>query len=102
MLVHNKPKLVRKCPDEGFIDHVSYLFLCAVVHKHHVVFSRYFFKLFSLFPLIFSLVKEPVGGKQTIQLIQAQGQRKSIASSHFFLKISLALFRSAAHSDRLF
>lgn len=48
------------------ITFVSYLFLCAVVHKHHVVFSRDLLKLFPVFPLILRLVKESVGEKEVL------------------------------------
>lgn len=86
---------------------VPCLFIRAVVPEHHVIFSSFFLKTLSVFPLIFSLVKEPVRKQTSFRIllthfnVENQEVFSFIAQSHFFLKISLAFSRSPQQAVRL-
>lgn len=90
-------------------ERIYNLFICAVVHKHNVIFSCHFHEVLSMLPLIFSLVKEPVEKKEPYPTYSSLIKKKkkhffsfSFASFYFFLKIFLAWFKSAPHLVRLF
>ena len=82
----------------------TYLFIRAVVHEHHVIFSSHFLKTGPMFPLILGLIQEPVTNQTRVRTVLSllPTWDPSKTQTHFFLKKSLAFSRSPPQGVRLF